>query len=462
MTLLIQNGTLVTSTKTYQSDILISNGKIIQISEKINPPTSKTEIIDATNKLILPGAIDGHTHLAMPFGGTISSDDYYTGTLAAACGGTTTVFDFALQDSGETLTETLKRRDELAKTDVCVDYSFHIAIKDLSTDEIMKSFKDVIEQGITSFKVFMVYDFFVNDKMFYIILKKIKEEGGLLGVHAENKGVIDALIEQFKEEGKTSAWYHYLSRPEFVEEEAINRAVSFAKSLHAPLYIVHLACKGGVEIIQKARDEGYPIFSETCIQYLHFTNEVFKRENAIEFVCSPPMKGEESKQALWNGIKNGTIQTIATDHCPFKKSEKLWGENDFIKIPNGCSGVENMYPFMLSHANSGDISFNKVVELCCTNPAKLFGIYPQKGDLIVGGDADIVLYDREKVMTISVDNMHSNVDHTIWEGLEMKGYPVRTYCRGQLVYCDGEFVGKRGFGQRVFCNKLHFDSNELK
>ncbi|BFU25869.1 dihydropyrimidinase, putative [Entamoeba histolytica HM-1:IMSS-B] len=460
MTFIIKNGTIITTDSSFKSDIYVKDGVIAAIGSELTLPEG-IEVVDASGLLILPGAVDGHTHLAMPFGGTISADDYEYGTMAAACGGTTTVFDFALQENGENLIETLKRRDSLASHQSCIDYSFHIAIKDVSTNELLDSIDSVIAEGVSSFKVFMVYDFFVTDGLFYKILKKTKSSGGLLGVHAENKGVIDTLTEDFKTEGKLSAWYHYESRPEFVEEEAVQRAITLAKSVGAPLYIVHLSSKGAISIIEKSRKEGYPIFAETCIQYLELTNDVFKKEDAIKYVCSPPMKTEESRQALWSALKAGIIQTVATDHCPFQLSEKEWGKDDFTKIPNGCSGIENMFPYMLSEANKGTLTFNKVVEVCCSNPAKLFGIYPEKGCLGIGSDADIVLYDPNKKFTISVDNMHSNVDHTIWEGFEMHGYPVATYCRGKLVFKDGMFVGEKGYGKRVKCKPLHFSTAQL-
>jgi len=245
--------------------------------------------------------------------------------------------------------------------------------------------------------------------------------------------------------------YHYLSRPEFVEGEADERAIQWAKATGAPLYIVHLADKQGVEAVTKAKDEGYEIYAETCPQYLEFTCEVYKREDGRNFVCSPPMKGAESRDALWKAIRRGDIDTIATDHCPFQQHEKDWGKDDFSKIPNGCAGIENMYPYMLSAANEGRITFEKAVALCSANPARIFGCR-EKGEIAVGKDADIVIYDPAKEFTITNDQMHSDSDHTIWEGVQLHGYPVRTYSRGRLVYRDGEFVGERGWGKLIRCS----------
>ncbi len=446
MDLLIKNGTIVSASDTFKADIAVSDGKIVSISEQISEEGYK-EVLDASGKLVLPGAIDAHTHLQMPFGGTISADDYFAGTRAAACGGTTTVFDFILQDFGEPMLDAIKRRDALCAPKAAVDYAFHIGVKDVH-GMLLDTMDDAVAYGVPSFKVFMVYDFGVSDDVFYKVLEKSKQCGALISVHAENNEMVNMLCQRYMSEGKTSAWYHYKSRPEFVEGEADERAISWAKELNVPLYIVHLANKQGVDAVTKARDEGYEIYAETCPQYLEFTSDVYKREDGRNFVCSPPIKGEESQKALWKAIKRGDIQTIATDHCPFQTAEKDWGKDDFTKIPNGCAGVENMYPYMLDAANRGELTFNKVVEICSTNPAKIFGCQ-QKGSISVGKDADIVIYNPEKDFTISVDNMHSDYDHTIWEGKKVHGYPEKTYSRGRLVYDNGEFLGESGWGKFV-------------
>ncbi len=449
MDLLIKNGTVVSDSESYKADVAVCNGKITQIGLNIIP-TENTKVIDAEGMMVLPGAIDAHTHLAMPFGGTISSDDYFAGTRAAACGGTTTVFDFVLQDFGETMVDAVKRRDALCAPVAAVDYSYHVAVKDVSGD-LLDSIEDAVRFGVPSFKVFMVYDFGVTDGVFYKVLKKAKECGALIGVHAENNEMVNMLTEQYLSEGKTSAWYHYKSRPEFVEAEADIRAIQWAKALDVPLYIVHLANKEGVKAVTAAKDEGYKIYAETCPQYLEFTCDVYKREDGRNFVCSPPMKGEESREALWKAISRGDIDTIATDHCPFQSYEKDWGKDDFTKIPNGCAGIENMYPYMLSAANEGKITYEKAVELCSANPARIFGCR-DKGSISVGKDADIVIYNPNTEFTITNDKMHSDCDHTIWEGITLKGYPEQTYSRGRLVYDHGEFVGEKGWGSFVKCS----------
>lgn len=458
MDLVIKNGTIVTATESYKADIGVKDGKIFMIAEDID--AKGAEVVDASGKMVLPGAIDCHTHLEMPFGGTVSSDNYEAGTRAAACGGVTTVFDFVIQAKGEGLIDAAERRRKLCDPQACVDYAFHTAITDL-TPEVLEEMKASVEYGVPSFKVFMVYDFGVTDGVFYKVLERSKEVGALIQVHAENKEIIDSRVEEYLSKGQTSAWYHYMSRPEFVEAEADVRAIHWAKALNAPLYIVHLANAEGAKAVTEARDQGYPIYAETCPQYLYFTSDVYKREDARNFVCSPPIKGQESQDELWAALKRGDITTVATDHCPFQSYEKDWGKDDFTKIPNGCMGVENLYPYMLSEATKGNITYHQAVELCSTNVAKMFGCSPKKGTIAAGSDADIVIYDPNKSFTVSKDNMHSDVDHTIWEGAEMQGYPTMTFSRGKLVYKDGDFVGEKGYGEFVKCSPIHLDGPTL-
>ena len=449
MDLIIKNGTIVTSTEMYQADLAVIDGKIAAIGT--NFPEEGAEVIDAGGKLVLPGAIDAHTHLAMPFGGTISADSYLSGTRAAACGGVTTVFDYPMQRKGKTIMGIIDEKKAICEDEACVDFAFHCCITDLNDGAILEEMELAVSEGITSFKCFFVYKkegLMVDDGTFARILTRGKEIGAIINIHAENPDMIDLNVAKFKAEGKTSPWYHYLSRPEFVESEADKRAVHWAKNLEAPLYIVHMADKEGLETAITAKREGYEIYVETCPQYLEFTSEVYKREDGRNFVCSPPMKGKESQDALWNAIRTGGIDTVATDHCPFQSYEKDWGKDDFTKIPNGCAGIENLYPYMLSAANAGKITFNKAVELCSVNPARIFGC-TQKGSLTVGKDADIVIYDPSKDFTVSADTMHSDVDHTIWEGTKFHGYPVMTFSRGKLVYKDGKFVGQPGWGKFV-------------
>jgi dihydropyrimidinase len=450
MDLIIKNGTIATASDTYVADIGITGGKIVMIGKGLE--TSGAEVVDATGKYVLPGGIDVHTHLEMPFGGTVSSDDYFAGTRAAACGGVTTVFDFVIQRKGQGIIEAVKGRRALCEPKAAVDYAFHVALTDL-TSEVIKEFPAAADYGCPSFKFFMVYKkegLMMDDAALITALEKGKEHGISISVHAENPEAIDLLIGRFLAEGKTSAKYHYESRPEWVEAEADLRAIHWAKSLNAPLYIVHLANKEGMEAVTRAHNEGYTIYAETCPQYLYFTKDVYDRPDGRNFVCSPPMKGQESQDALWAGIKRGDINTVATDHCPFQSTEKDWGKDDFTKIPNGCMGTENLYPFMFSEGfKKRGLTINRVVELVSTNPAKIFGCFPQKGTIAVGSDADIAIFDPDKKVTITRELMHSECDYTIWEGLEVEGYPVMTISRGRKVFENGIFLGEKGWGKFV-------------
>ncbi|MDD3336158.1 MAG: dihydropyrimidinase [Eubacteriales bacterium] len=449
MELLIRNGTIITAKERFMADIAVNEGKIALLGRDLQIEANRT--VDAAGKLVLPGAIDAHTHLAMPFGGTVSADGYQSGTRAAACGGVTTVFDYPIQRRGGTILELIASKKAICEQEACVDYAFHCCITDLNDGAILSEMAQAVAEGITSFKCFLVYKkegMMVDDATLTLLLLRAKELGAIINVHAENPDLIDLNTRRFLAEGKTSAWYHYLSRPEFVEAEADKRAVHWATHLNAPLYLVHMADKEGLEACVHAKESGAEVYVETCPQYLEYTCDVYKRPDGRNFVCSPPMKGEESRLALWHALNTGFIDTVATDHCPFQSYEKDWGRDDFTKIPNGCAGVENLYPYMLDAANTGKITFEKAVEVCATNPARIFGCR-EKGSLAVGKDADIVIYDPNKDFTISVENMHSNYDHTIWEGKRLHGYPVQTYLRGQLVYNNGAYVGAPGQGRFV-------------
>ncbi|MDR2485667.1 MAG: dihydropyrimidinase [Treponema sp.] len=450
MDLIIQNGTVVTASRMFRADIGVDQGKIAVIAEKLGGEARNT--VDAAGLYVLPGAVDVHTHLELPVGSTVSADSYHAGTRAAVCGGVTAVFDYPTQRKGKGIVETVEERRALAQPGACCDYAFHCAITGLGEqDELLNEFQAAADYGITSVKCYMVYrkeGMMINDGILLRILEKARDTGILTAVHAENPDVIDARIALYLAGGKTGPWYHYMSRPEFVEAEAVKRAVHWASAAEAPLYIVHLACKEGLETIAAAKAQGRPIYAETCPHYLEFTSEVYKQDKARNFVCSPSIKGPESREALWQGIRRGVIDTVATDHCPFMQAEKDWGADNFTKIPNGCAGIENRYPYMLSAANAGKISFSKAVEVCAEKPAALFGC-TAKGSITVGKDADIVIYDPQKGFEISVKNMHSDYDHTIWEGVRLKGYPVQTFLRGTLVYDHGKYVGVPGTGRYI-------------
>ncbi|MDD6550979.1 MAG: dihydropyrimidinase [Lachnospiraceae bacterium] len=449
MDLLIKNGEIVTPSGRFIADLAVDDGKIAAIGRNLDVQADST--VDASGKMVLPGAIDAHTHMQMPFGGTVSADSYLSGTRAAVCGGVTTIFDYPVQHKGETILGLVNSKKEICETDACCDYAFHCCITNLNGGAILDEMAQAVKEGITSFKCFLVYKkegMMVDDGMLATLLERAKELGAMINVHAENPDLIDLRTAKYLKEGKTSAWYHYMSRPEFVEAEADKRVVHWATHLDTPVYLVHMADKEGLEACIKAKEEGHTVYVETCPQYLEFTCDVYKREDGRNFVCSPPMKGQESQDALWKAIKAGFIDTVATDHCPFMQAEKDWGKDDFTKIPNGCPGVENLYPYMLDAANSGKITFERAVELCSSNPAKIFGC-KDKGSLEIGKDADIVIYDPEKDFTVHVDNMHSDYDNTIWEGKKFHGYPVKTFLRGKLVYDNGEYVGKPGDGKFV-------------
>ena len=449
MDLLIKGGTVVTASGSFKADVAVDKEKIVAIGKDL--PVTADRTCDATGMMVLPGAIDTHTHMQMPFGGTVSADSYKAGTRAAVCGGVTTIFDYPVQHKGETILGLINSKKEICETDACSDYAFHCCITNLNVGQILDEMEEAVKEGITSFKCFLVYKkegMMVDDGTLTRLLLRAKELGAMINVHAENPDLIDLRTEQYLKEGKTSAWYHYMSRPEFVAAEADKRVVHWATHLDTPVYIVHMSDKEGLEATMDAKKAGHEIYVETCPQYLEFTCDVYKRPDGRNFVCSPPMKGEESREALWSALKAGFIDTVATDHCPFQSYEKDWGKDDFSKIPNGCAGVENLYPYMLDAANSGKISFEKVVSVCSTNPAKIFGC-ADKGSIEIGKDADIVIYDPNKDFEISVNNMHSDYDHTIWEGKKLHGYPVKTFLRGNLVYDNGEFVGHPGMGRFV-------------
>ncbi|MCI1655768.1 MAG: dihydropyrimidinase [Lachnospiraceae bacterium] len=449
MELLIKGGTVVTASESFQADLAVDHGKIQAIGKHLELEAEHT--VDASGKLVLPGAIDAHTHMQMPFGGTVSADSYLSGTRAAVCGGVTTIFDYPVQHRGETILGLIHSKKEICETDACCDYAFHCCITDFNGGAILDEMEAAVEAGITSFKCFLVYKkegMMVDDGMLATLLLRGRELGAMINVHAENPDLIDLRTAQYLKEGKTSAWYHYMSRPEFVAAEADKRTVHWATHLNTPVYLVHMSDQEGLEAVIQAKNQGYPVYVETCPQYLEFTCDVYRREDGRNFVCSPPMKGEESRQALWKALQAGYIDTVATDHCPFQQAEKDWGLHDFSKIPNGCAGVENLYPYMLDAANTGKITFERAVEVCAANPAKIFGC-AQKGSLAVGKDADIVIYDPKEEVTVSMENMHSDYDHTIWEGHTFHGYPVQTYLRGRLVYDHGVYVGKPGDGRFV-------------
>ena len=466
MRALFQGGTVVTAEGMFRADLLVQDEKIAAIGTDLS--AADAAVVDATGKLLLPGAIDAHTHLECVCSGIDTSDDYFTGTRSAACGGTTTVIDYLLQARGEPLPETLRKRVSMAAPKAAVDFAFHIGVSDLSTPALLASVKDAVAEGVSSFKAYMVYDFGLDDGALYRLLQQTAKVGALTTVHAENRGLIETRVKEYLADGKTEPWWHYRSRDEAVCAEANRRAIALARAAGAPLYIVHLSDEDGARAVTEARDEGLPVFAETCPQYLHFTSEVYREARGQDYVCSPAIKGKASRDALWAALRRGDIQTVATDHCPFTRAQKDYGlrradgsPGNFTTIPNGCDGLETMYPFMLTQANLGRIPITRAAAVCAANPARLFGLADRKGALRPGLDADIVLFDPETDGIVRAGELHGNLDHTIWENTALHGRVTATYLRGQPVFGGGAFTGAMGAGRFQRCKSITLDTPAL-
>ena len=455
MSVLIKGGTIVTTTGRYVADVYAEDDKIKSIGKNLD--VEADESIDAAGKYVLPGAIDPHTHISMPFMGTSAQDDYETGTISAACGGVTTVVDFDLQQKGESLLEALERKKSWAEGKAAVDFSLHPAVMDPRPEVIEEVKKAILDYGTPSFKIFMVYDFRVDDATMIKLLEETKKYGGLVQVHAENVYIIQHMNEVLEREGKLSPYYHAVSRPNIAEEEAISRAAKMVELTNSRIYIVHLSSKEGLFKVKEARDHGIDVFAETCPQYLLLNEDRYKEAdfNGAKYVMSPPLRTEESSEALWGGLKGGDLQVVATDHCPFDFHGKkdMFGKDDYKKIPNGAPGIETL--LMLMHTEGvvkGRISLEKMVDVLSTGTARMFGL-KDKGEILVGKDADIVIFDPEQKFTITQDKLHMNVDYTPYEGMEMTGMPYAVYSRGKRVAeWNGEqlaFVGEIGRGRFV-------------
>ncbi len=455
MSVLVKGGTIVTSTGRYIADVYAEGDKIKTIGKDLDNPAD--EVVDASGKYLLPGAIDPHTHISMPFMGTSAQDDYKTGTIAAACGGVTTVVDFDLQQKGESLLEAIERKQSWAEGKVAVDYSLHPAVMDPRPEVIAEVKQAVLDYGTPSFKIFMVYDFRVDDATMIKLLEETKKYGGLVQVHAENVYIIQHMNEQLEKEGKLAPYYHAVSRPNIAEEEAIARAVKMVELTGSRIYIVHLSSKEGLAKVQEARDRGIDVFAETCPQYLLLDEERYKEPDfgGAKYVMSPPLRTKESNAALWGGLNSGDLQVVATDHCPFDFNGKkdMFGKDDYKKIPNGAPGIETL--LMLMHTEGvvkGRISLERMVDVVSTGTARMFGL-KDKGEIAVGKDADIVVFDPDQKFTITQPKLHQNVDYTPYEGMEMTGMPYAVFSRGKRVaeWKDDhvEFVGEVGRGRFV-------------
>jgi dihydropyrimidinase len=450
MDLKIVNGTVVTANKTLRSDVGIAKGKIVKIASKIKEPA--WEELDAKGLYVFPGGIDVHTHLDMPFGGTVSSDDFRTGTIAAAFGGTTTIVDFAIQGKEMTLKDTLETWMKKAEGKAVTDYGFHVAVTHLD-DAIMEEIPQMVALGVPSFKCFLAYKgaLMIDDGALYRVFLKSKSAGALVMIHAENGDVLDVLIKDFLAQGKTEPRYHALSRPPEAEGEATGRGIAIAQMAKAPIYIVHLSCKEALEKVKAARKNGFPAFAETCPQYLllSYRNYLEPDFEGAKYVMSPPLRDKANWKVLWKGLADGDLQVVSTDHCPFNfKGQKEMGRDNFAAIPNGSPGIEHRLPLLFSEGvNKKRLTLNRFAELVSTSPAKLFGLFPEKGTVAVGSDADLVLFDPKVPFKISATTQHQNVDYTPYEGFKGKGVAKVVIANGQVIVRDGEFLGKPGAGR---------------
>ena len=453
MKTLIKGGHVVTAVDSYVADILIEGSTIALIGrdlERIVESPDKT--IDANGRLIFPGGIDPHTHMDLPFGGTASSDDFETGTRAAAFGGTTTIIDFAVQYHGQTLNQALDVWFAKAEGKATIDYGFHLIVTELP-DHRLPELAALINQGVSSFKLFMAYPgvFLVDDATIFKAMSTAGEKGGLICMHAENGVVIDVLVKRALAEGKTAPKYHALTRPTIAEAEGVHRAIAIAQMANSPVYIVHLSCYDALKEVQAARDLGLPAFAETCPQYLFLDHSYYEQEGfeGAKYVMTPPLRDKSNQEQLWKGLRGDDLQVISTDHCPFCfKEQKELGRDDFSKIPNGGPGVEDRMSLIYDGGVvQKRISLNRFVELTSTAAAKIFGLFPKKGTIAVGSDADIVIFDPNREKTISAKSHHMRVDYNAYEGRTVRGVTETVLSRGNVIVENGTFKGKAGSGQ---------------
>lgn len=456
MSILIKNGRVITATDNYLADVYIEGETIKSIGENLDVKAEK--VIDAKGKLVMPGGIDPHVHLDMPFMGTYSSDNYETGTRAALFGGTTMVIDFILQTQGKSLQSALNEWKGRSDNNAVGDYSFHMAVTDFN-EETKKEIQHFIEEeGITSFKTFMAYKgaLMIDDRQMIGLMQEVKKHGGLINVHATNGDMIDYLIAKHKSEGKLAPLYHYLSQPEVTEAEASGRFADLANYTGCPGYIVHLTCEGALNAVRNASFRNQKVFVETCIQYLLLEASLYEQNfEGAKWVMSPPLREKKDQETLWAGINQGVVNVVATDHCPFMWEQKLMGKDDFSKIPNGHPAIENRFELLFSEGvNKGKISLNKFVEVASTNAAKIFGMFPKKGTIAIGSDADIVILDPNEKHRISSKTHHMHVDYSAYEGWELTGKVKTVILRGTVAIEDNKCLVNKGYGQFVKRNKV--------
>lgn len=456
MSILIKNGRIITAADDYVADIYIEGEQIRAIGQ--NLPLQADTVIDATGQLVFPGGIDPHVHLDMPFMGTFSSDNYETGTRAALHGGTTTVIDFVLQKQGDSLQAALDDWRSRAVGNTVGDYSFHMAVTDFN-EQTKAEIKTMVEvEGITSFKTFMAYKgaLMIDDRQMVGLMNEVKQQGGMVTTHATNGDMIDFLIAKHRSEGKLSPLYHYLSQPEVTEAEASGRFADIANYTNCPGYIVHLTCEGALNAVRNATRRNQKVFVETCIQYLILDASLYEKDfEGAKWVMSPPLREKKDQQTLWAGINQGLVQVVGTDHCPFMWHQKELGKNDFSKIPNGHPAIEHRMELLYSEGvHKGKITLNKYVEVACINPAKIFGMFPRKGTIAVGSDADIVLFDPQTKHTISANTHHMNVDYSAYEGWEVTGKCQTVLLRGKVAIDKGQCLVQKGNGQFIKRKKV--------
>ncbi len=448
---IIRNGIVVTATDTYPADVAIENGQIVALGANL-PAQNASAVIEASGKFVLPGGIDVHTHLDMPFGGTTSADDFETGTRAAAFGGTTTLIDFAIQYKGQPLRQAFDTWMSKAANRAVCDYAFHCIVTDVSGGQLAEM-NDLVREGVTSFKLFMAYPgvFMLDDGSIFKALQTTSKNGGLVCMHAENGSAIDVIVQQALAQGNKAPKYHALTRPTTAEAEATARAIALAEMADAPLYIVHLSCNDALEEVREARDRGLPVYAETCPQYLYLSIDKFDAPGfeGAKYVFTPPLREKWHQEKLWNGLARDHLQVVSTDHCPFCfKEQKELGRDDFTKIPNGGPGVEHRMSLIFSGGVAGGrFSVNRFVKLISTTPAKLFGLYPRKGTIAVGSDADLVIFDPERKHVISAKTHHMRVDYSMFEGIEVTGMPDVVLSRGRVVVEHDKFLGRPGQGE---------------
>src|SRR6201998_349615 len=453
MRTLIRNGTIVTATDRYTGDVLLEGEKITAIGKDL-PRENATKVLDASGKYVLPGGIDVHTHLDMPFGGTTSADDFETGTRAPAFGGTTTLIDFAIQYKGQPLRKAFDTWMAKASGKAVSDYAFHCIVTDVSGGQLQEM-NSLVGEGVTSFKLFMAYPgvFMLDDASIFRALQTTSKNGGLICMHAENGSAIDVIVQQALAEGKKAPKYHALTRPTTAEAEAVSRAIALAEMAGAPIYIVHLSCNEALEKVREARDRGLPVYAETCPQYLYLSIENFDVPDfeGAKYVFTPPLREKWHQEKLWNGLKRDHLQVVSTDHCPFCfKEQKEMGRDDFTKIPNGGPGVEHRLSLIYSGGVAqGRFSVNRFVQLVPTAPPKLFGLYPRKGTIAIGSDADLVIFDPNRKHTISAKTHHMRVDYSMFEGIQVTGMPALALSRGQVLVEGNQFRGRAGAGEFI-------------